>query len=201
MWGEGPDGPLDELLRRFERAHDELGATDDERHFCGLYLRSTLAMRQELHDGGFRDGEWVARLTAAFAARYLDALAAWRAGGPVPGPWRLALAERPGTPPLVHQLVGLNAHLNFDLPQVLLDVLSPADLADAARLALRHRDFHHVDEVMLRRIPEETRRLRALGDPVVGGPLGHLLYPLNLLASRRWVAGARRLVWCNAGEL
>ncbi|MGH3889307.1 MAG: DUF5995 family protein [Pseudonocardiaceae bacterium] len=39
----------------------------------------------------------------------------------------MLLAPDPAIPPLRHQLVGLNAHLNFDLPQVLLAVMSNED--------------------------------------------------------------------------
>lgn len=201
MHGNGPGARVQDLVTRFEAAHAGLGEDDDERHFCGLYLRSTLAMQRELADGGFDDGEWMARLVVAFADRYLDALGSWRAGGAVPRPWELALRSRPGATPLAHQLVGLNAHLNFDLPQVLLEVLDDADFGDAGLMAARGADFRHVDAVMLRRIPEEGRRLRALGGPLLAEVLSRLLYPLNLLASRRWLVVARRLVWHNAAQL
>ena len=201
MHDDRPGEPLRELLRRFRHEHDALAPADDRRHFCGLYLRSTLAMQEELDRGGFADPDWVRRLTVAFATRYLDALAGSRAGRPVPLPWRLALRDRPGTAPVRHQLVGLNAHLNFDLPQVLLDVLGDADLHDPAVRALRHEDFRHVDDVMLRRIPEESRRLRQLGGPPARALLDRALHPLNLAATRRWLVTARRLVWCNAEEL
>nr|WP_240896843.1 DUF5995 family protein [Kineococcus vitellinus] len=201
MHGDATAARVQELVLRFEAAHAELGPDDDQRHFCGLYLRSTRAMQRELEAGGFRDGAWVGDLVVVFATRYLDALRSWRAGAAVPLPWELALQPRPGVPPLVQQLVGLNAHLNFDLPQVLLEVLDDADVADAELMRRRAADFRHVDTVMLRRMPEESRRLRALGGPAAAELLSRLLYPLNLLASRHWLVQARVLVWHNAAEL
>ena len=191
-----------DLVRRMEAACAALDAQQaPQRHFCGLYLRSTRSMQAELASGRFADTDWVARLTLAFAAAYLDALERWRAGDAVPLTWQLALEAPPGLSPLVHELIGLNAHLNHDLPQALLQVDGDGELLDADRSALRHRDFLHIDEVMLRRLPEEHRHLRSLGGPAGGEVLARLLYPLNTVASRRWLVAARRSVWHNAAEL
>ena len=53
---------------------------DPQRHFCGVYERSTRAMREEIARGGFADPEWVARWTVAFAEMYLAALDGRRSG-------------------------------------------------------------------------------------------------------------------------
>lgn len=190
-----------DLVDRMAAATAALDAAQaPQRHFCGLYLRSTRSMQAELAGGRFSDADWVERLTLAFAALHLDALERWRAGDDVPLTWQLAFEAPPGLSPLVHQLVGLNAHLNHDLPQALLQVDGDGP-ADEDRAALRHDDFRRIDQVMLRRLPEEHRRLRALGGPASAEVLARLLYPLNTLASRRWLVAARRSVWHNAGEL
>lgn len=192
------------LLERFERSDAALRrAGDGKRHFSGMYLRSTHAVLAELNADGFADGEWVERWDVDFAERYLDALDAWEAGVATPRPWRIAFgaAERDDLPPLRHQLVGLNAHLNFDLPQSVLALVTDAELADPAMQACRHRDFDHIDGVMLRRIPEEYRYLRSVESPGERRLIDQALYPLNIAASRRWLVGARRAVWRNAVEL
>ncbi|GAB7193216.1 hypothetical protein NUM3379_39250 [Kineococcus sp. NUM-3379] len=202
MHRDQPGADLQDLLHRFAAAHAALPPGDDARYFCGTYLRSTLAMRDELGRGGFADPDWVRRTTVAFATRYLDALANRRAGdtGAVPPPWRAAFGVAAGAPPVVHLLVGLHAHLNHDLPLVLLDVLSDAEFLDGRVLAARHADFRHIDTVMVRRIPPEYRELRAAAGPGRRAP-ALLLYPVNLLTSRRWLVRARRSVWDNAREL
>lgn len=193
--------PIDELLARFEATYAPLLARDDEkRHFHGLYLRNTQAVKAEIDRGGFLDAEWVERWDVAFANRYLDALEEWERAGISPGPWALAFeaARDPAIPPLRHQLVGLNAHLNFDLPPALLAVMSDEDWADPALVARRHADFAHIDTIVVRRVAEEYRRLLAVespGDRTLGD---RLLYPLNLVASARWLREARRNVWRNA---
>jgi Family of unknown function (DUF5995) len=192
--------PIDELLARFEASSALLLAKGDEkRHFHGIYLRNTRAVKAEIDRGGFLDVEWTERWTVAFANRYLDVLEEWERAGTSPGPWQLAFeaACDPAVPPLRHQLVGLNAHLNFDLPQALLDVMSDEGWADPTLVARRHTDFAHIDTVAVRRVPEEYRRLLAVespGDRTLGD---RLLYPLNLVASARWLREARRKAWRN----
>jgi hypothetical protein len=193
---------IEDLIMRFEDACTQLSAVEDEqRHFCGMYQRSTISVREELVRGGFDDPIWVERWTVAFADLYLDALAARELDQPVSRPWQLALAAGSGVSPLGHQLVGLNAHLNFDLPRALLSVVADEEFDDDALLASRYADFEHIDSLVLRRVPEEYRYLRALGGPVRTQLLARLLYPLNLVASRRWLVAARRSVWGNALQL
>ena len=195
------DAEVSDLVRRMEATSAALEAEQaPHRYFCGLYLRSTRAMRDELTSGRFTDTEWVGRLTLAFAGSYLDALEQWQAGDRVALPWQLTFEAPAELSPLVHELIGLNAHLNYDLPQALLQV-DVGGLQDERRSELRRADFTHIDTVMLRRLPEEYRHLRSLGGPVASEVLARLLYPVNTLASRRWLVAARRSVWHNAAEL
>jgi len=189
------------LLDRFEAAHAGLVPDDHNRHFCGMYLRNTRSLDAELGRGGFRDPEWFGALTCVFADLYLDALADWQGGRPVTRPWQLAFGARPDARPLRHLLVGLNAHLNADLPRALLAVMDDHDFDDETVLALRRADFHHVDGLVARRVPEEYRYLRSVGGPAREQALMRLLYPLNLVTSRRWLVASRRSVWRNAVEL
>ena len=43
----------------------------------------------------------------------------------------------------------MNAHINADLPQALLAVISEADFADAALMESRRRDHERIDEILL----------------------------------------------------
>lgn len=198
----GRSADVPDLLRAFDDAHGRLAADGHEqRHFCGLYLRSTRAVGEELAHGGFTDPVWVERWTVAFADLYLEALQSWQRGEPVALPWQLAFEAGPGVSPLAHELIGLNAHLNFDLPRAVLAVVSDEEFLDEGLLALRRADFEHIDALVLRRIPEEYRHLRGLGGPMRQEFLARLLYPLNRVASRRWLVAARRSVWANALQL
>lgn len=193
--------PIDGLIARFEAAQRPLlERGDDKRHFHGLYLRNTVAVRDELDRGGFADPAWVQAWDVVFAELYLDALERWERGLGVARPWALAFAaaEGPRLPPLRHQLVGLNAHLNYDLPQALLAVVSDEELADPALVRRRQVDFHRIDDIVVRRVPEEYRLLLGAEQPGDRTVFDRLLYPLNKAASRRWLTEARRKVWRNA---
>ena len=74
--------------------------------------------------GGSRTPSWVQEWDVVFADLYLDALGA---AAPRRGPPALAhrLRHRPPPPPLAHVLLGMNAHINYDLPQALIAVVPP----------------------------------------------------------------------------
>src|SRR5215469_1847618 len=122
---------------------------DPRRFFHATYLRTTQAVRAELSAGVFDDLAWVERWDVAFARFYLDALQADLTGSPVPGPWAAAFAaaER-AVPPLQHVLLGMNAHINYDLPQALLAVISDAEFDDAPLMARRAADHRRIDPVL-----------------------------------------------------
>ena len=116
-----------ELLQRLE------DAGDPARFFLGTYLRTTRAVAAALDAGAFEDPAWVARWDVDFAGLYLDALEAYRSDPAAPAaPWRLAFGARPGLPPEAHVLLGMNAHINFDLPQALVRVIPGQEFADPA---------------------------------------------------------------------
>ena len=111
------------LLRRMEGLLAPLEASGDPgRFFLATYMRTTRAVAEELERGGFRDPAWVERWDVAFADLYLDAVEDAQAGRRAVG-GRLRRRRRRGLPPLRHVLLGMNAHINFDLAQSLLAVL------------------------------------------------------------------------------
>ena len=190
------------LIARMEADLADLEAAGDRRrHFHATYLRTTRAVADEIARGGFVDGDWMRRWDVAFAEFYLDALDADRAGRPVAGPWRIAFdaaRDRTDLPPLRHVLLGMNAHINYDLPQALLAVISSAEFDDAAVLARRAADHRHVDDVLLDRVAAEDDELTAQGSQ---GLLDRLLRPFNRAGTKRFLAEARAKVWHNATVL
>jgi hypothetical protein len=184
------------VVERMQRRLDELPAPlARHRVFLSTYQRTTVAVGAAIAEGWFEDPGWVARWDAAFAELYLDAHDAWLAGEPVPRPWRLAFAAPDGLPDLRHVLLGINAHINFDLPQALLRVVSVDDFADEALMARRRRDHERIDAVLSRRVSAEDERLQG------ASVLYRLLTPLNHRATKRFLAEARRKVWLNTTEL
>lgn len=193
-----PD-PIDAVLADMQGRLDALPpALSSHRAFLETYRRTTLAVEKATRDGVFDDPAWVARWDAAFARLYLDALDARLSGGRVPRPWRLAFDASSNLPPLRHVLLGINAHINYDLPQALLAVISDADFADRALVDRRHRDHERIDGVLAGRVAAEDDELSAVSARSL---LDRLLQPLNRRASQRFLREARLKVWHNTREL
>jgi uncharacterized protein DUF5995 len=184
-------GVLDAMQERL----DALPVDSSLRHFLATYRRTTVAVGEAIDDCAFEDSEWVDRWDAGFARLYLDALDAHLLGAPVPRPWRLAFEAPPDLHALRHVLLGINAHVNFDLPQALLGVIAVADFDDRYLLASRRRDHERIDGVLSSRVAAEDDEL---GSRSV---LDRLLTPVNRLASKRFLREARRKVWHNTYEL
>jgi hypothetical protein len=187
------------LVATMQARLDALRPEDNaRREFLGTYQRTTIAVGRAVADGVFEDGPWVEDWDVAFADLYLRALDADLAGDRVPRPWRLAFEARAGLHALQHVLLGINAHINYDLPQALLAVISDAEFHDPAVLDRRRRDHERIDRVLSARVAAEdhelaTRSARSL--------LDRLLQPLNQSASKRFLREARQKVWHNTAEL
>src|ERR687889_1622327 len=118
---------VDAVVARMSTLLEVLTAAGDPaRHFLGTYLRLTRAIGAALDGGHFADPAWVAEWDVVFAELYLDALNRHRADpASAPAPWRLAFGADPGLPPEAHVLLGVNAHINYDLPQSMVRVIPP----------------------------------------------------------------------------
>jgi hypothetical protein len=191
---------IEELIGRMTALLTPLEAAGDRRrYFHATYLRTTMAVRDELGRGGFADNDWVERWDVAFADLYLDALEADMAGEEPSRPWAIAFGAAAGLPPLRHVLLGMNAHINYDLPQALVAVISDEQFGDAALLARREADHRAIDDVLASRVAAEDDELTSLSGPAP--LLDRLLRPLNRLGTQRFLREARQKVWANAVEL
>ncbi len=168
------------------------------REFLGTYQRTTLAIGKAVDDDFFEDAEWVERWDVAFAELYLAALDLHLSGSAPSRPWRLAFDAPADLPALRLVLLGINAHVNYDLPQALLAVITDEDFEDPPLMERRRRDHERIDGVLASRVAAEddqlaTRSTRSL--------LDRALQPLNRVASKRFLREARLKVWHNTTEL
>lgn len=194
-------GPVDdgiaEVVDQLRDRLEKLSAGQDVRRaFLGAYLRTTTAIGQAVTIGVFEDPDWVRRWDVAFVGHFLTAHDADMSDGRPPRPWRLAFAADPRLPTLVHLLLDLNAHLNYDLPQAVLEVVSDADFENLVLMEGRRRDHERIDALIASRVAAEgdlLSRTAALGRP--------LLAPLDRWSARRFLPVARRQVWANAVDL
>ena len=193
-------GSIEEILAAMQERLDTLPANRvSQRIFLDTYRRTTAAVGLAVGRSTFEDPDWVERWDVVFAELYLRALDADLAGsGLVPRPWRLAFSAPASLPPLRHVLLGINAHINYDLPQALIAVISPEDFADRRIVESRSRDHERIDAVLSGRVAAEDGELSAMGRPSL---LDRALTPLNRVASKRFLREARQKVWHNTKEL
>lgn len=191
---------IDALIERMQGLLAPLQEADDPRqYFHATYLRTTVAVAEAIHGGGFLDPEWAERWDVTFANLYLDALEAATAGQPPTRPWQIAFSAPRDLPALNHVLLGMNAHINFDLPQALVAVITDEEFDDPAVVARREEDHRAIDRVLAARVAAEDDELVSVSGP--GSVLNRLLRPLNQRGSQRFLRESRQKVWANAVTL
>ena len=151
---------IEGLIDRMQALLGPLEAADDPLlYFHATYLRTTIAASQEIHRGGFVDADWVEHWDVAFADLYLDALQIAMAGRPPSKPWQIAFGAPRELPALRHVLLGMKAHIDFDLPQAIVSVIDDGEFDDAVLLARREADHEKIDRVLASRISAEEAEL------------------------------------------
>ncbi|HEX9999190.1 MAG TPA: DUF5995 family protein [Actinoplanes sp.] len=142
---------LQDILGRVAPALPENALCD----FNKLYLTITESILERLYAGRFRDPAFVSRLDVEFAARYFDALRAWR--GPEASPrcprvWCGLFGHLAGAGVLPSACAGINAHINFDLPFALVTTFDhlgtdPIDDSD------QHHDYRQINQIFGAAVP------------------------------------------------
>jgi hypothetical protein len=189
------------VVAQLQRRIDELPAgSAHRRSFLGTYQRTTAAIGKAVGDGFFEDPGWVAHWDVVFAGHFLAAHDADLSGAEVPGPWRLAFDAPVELSDLVHLLLDLNAHINYDLPKAIMSVISAADFDDPPLMERRRRDHERIDQVISSRVAEEGPYQGQSPHPLAR-LRDRLLAPLNRWSSRRFLRLARRDVWHNVALL
>lgn len=117
---------LDQIIATFRAEGRRLA------FFPALYRAVTLRVQAGIEQGQFADGPRMDRLDTAFANRYFVALDSLQAGTAPARSWQVAFSaeNRPGLMILQHLLLGMNAHINFDLPIAVVTVAAGGTLSD-----------------------------------------------------------------------
>lgn len=143
----------DAVLAQMEAQIGRWEQTSDLRViFLSCYLMMTRNMRTAIERGEFHDSVWVDRLLENFAGYYFVALEVYdKDPASAPAVWQMAhqATRAPGALALQLLLLGVNAHINYDLVLSLVDLLGPewAGLSPEQRAA-RYADHCHVNEVI-----------------------------------------------------
>ncbi len=179
------------------RAWKECG--DSRFVFLSCYKMMSTNMLLALSEGEFHDREWVNELLNHFADYYFDGLSCFDCGDRTPEVWLAAhnatlekeLSE-------VQMLVlGVNAHINYDLVLALYDMLAPEwESLSEEQKKLRYEDHCHVNSIIARTIDavqdsilEPESRFLAFLDVVFGRVDEYLI--------SRLISSWREDVWNN----
>ena len=100
-------------------------------YFAALYLKVTKSVKDGIASGQFQNGELMEQLDVIFASRYLDAYAKWQNKQQPSASWVIAFeqAEKSSVLVLQHLLLGMNAHINFDLGIAAVEVCGQQPIA------------------------------------------------------------------------
>lgn len=111
--------PIDEVLERLDGIiADSLSAPSRAGYFAALYRRVTATVRDNIGKGYFDDDDRMEKFDFLFASRYIEAYDQWKSGDPALScSWKVAFdtIANPYALILHHLILGINAHINFDL--------------------------------------------------------------------------------------
>jgi hypothetical protein len=145
------------LEEGFRQANDRRGV------FVSAYLVITRMLDEWVSERRFHRNNLVAHYVIAFANAYLRALAAFEDSGrsKIAGAWRQALtASRRGSGSLIQDLLlGINAHINHDLPFAIIEAGLDVD-CDLCR-----RDHLRINEALRQAIPLVRERVVEFYEP------------------------------------
>ncbi|WP_116108904.1 DUF5995 family protein [Lewinella sp. IMCC34191] len=193
-----------DILQRMDGRVNEWKSTGDARHvFLGCYRMMTGGMLEAIDANVFHDREWISELLHRFAGYYFDALTCYDCGDRVPEVWRHVheVSAKQDLREVQHLLLGVNAHINYDLVLTLCDMLEREwnDLPPEQR-KIRYADHCRVNEVIAGTIDRVQDQILAPNDPVMGWldrACGRLDEYLIAGLIRRW----REEVWQRARTL
>lgn len=188
------DGVIDRLTRIIDAAtiaQNRLG------YFAVLYRAMTIAVRDGIRNGQFNNAELMERLDVVFANRYFSALGAYFAGKQRPRSWGVAFeaASTARATIIQHLLLGVNAHINYDL-----GLAAAATLPDQDLPRLRP-DFEQINRVIAAVHVDVQRKIDAVSPfqgviDIVGGRSENAIIKFSMNAARKAAWGAA----CAAAE-
>jgi hypothetical protein len=89
------------------------------------------------------------------------------------------------------QLLGINAHINYDLPQAFLAVITDDEFQDEALMQRRADDHAHVDSILVSRAVEEDKRIARVEQPGDRTLVDTLMSPFNRAGTKRFLKEGR----------
>lgn len=160
MTAQNIDQVVDGLARI---VHDAEAAGDRVGFFAALYRQVTVEVRNAIHTGQFDDGDRMNRFDTLFGNRYFDAYDAWLGDRGGPRCWRTTfdLLADANTIIVQHLILGVNAHINFDL------AVAAADTSPGAAIQELRHDYLVINDILARVVVAVAKAVDAVS-PYMG---------------------------------
>ncbi|HLO03199.1 MAG TPA: DUF5995 family protein [Symbiobacteriaceae bacterium] len=187
-------GVMRRQLRQWDAARDNRAA------FLRVYAAMTAGVEERRSQGFFLDPAWIERVAVRFGWYYFHALGEWEAARRAPPAWTYAFeqAKRRRTFVLQDILLGMNAHINNDLPLVVWELLvGEGDAADRERSIRRRFDHDQINRVLELVIPGVEREVASHYGRGIR-PLSWVLGDLDEALTLFGLITYRDKVWQNA---
>ncbi len=191
--------PVEQKMKQLIQNWENEG--DQRAIFLSCYALMTQNMLQALNQAEFKDPDWVNRLLSHFADYYFNAVEAYNQNDTnIPTVWRIAFdsAAQNDLSVLQHLLLGVNAHINYDLIFTTVDLLDSewagisTELSDQRRL-----DYEKVNDIIKQTIDEVQDTIIERRDPRLE-LLDHFMGPLDEWLISRLIEHWRVEVWKQA---
>jgi len=194
----GEIDPITAVLARMNAIASALPAADGVARFDHLYLEETVAVDAAVGSGGFEDPEFIRAVDVAFAGRFFAAVDASSAGNPVPRSWAPLFAARsdPRIAPIQFALAGMNAHINHDLPLVLVSTFE-ARSAEPGQDSPQRRDYLKINDTIAATEAQVKQEFLTGLVGVADEVLGHIDDVIAMWS----ITEARNAAWTNAETL
>lgn len=172
--------------------------------FLRCYLMMTNNTLVEIQQKKFGDPAWVNNLLHHFADYYFVALRAYKKDPLTASTvWQLTFGATldPHTLPIQNLLLGVNAHINYDLVFAVADLLKPEwnELSDEQR-ASRYSDYCRINDIIAKTIDVVQDQVLEPAMPEIG-IIDKLLGGLDELLISRLITDWRETVWKNTCRL
>lgn len=149
---------IDEVIDLLEEIINDSKAKESTTgYFAALYKKVTISVKEKLNTGYFDDDQRMELLDVQFANRYFEAYFNYKNGNAITQSWEKAFKYSTDNKLIViqHLLLGMNAHINFDLGIA-------AEKISAGKIEALHDDFNRINQLLAEMVEEIQQDLSGI---------------------------------------
>ena len=190
-----------QVLHQMDALINHWKSQNDSRHiFLSCYRMMTSNMLEAINKKEFHDSDWIYKLLHKFADYYFNALKWYDCGEEVPRVWQEVhqLTQTKKMRHVQYLLIGVNAHINYDLVLTLVDMLNEEWDQLSENEKIKHFEDHcKVNEIIGATIDKVQDEILAPADPVLKW-IDNAFGRLDELLLSKLISSWRKDVWDNA---